>query len=88
MPSPLPAILDTNAGGELRRRLRAAIGEGQSLVIDGSAVEQAGLACLQVLAAARIAADAAGLDFRIAAPSDSLKAMIALAGLGPALALA
>ncbi len=88
MPSPLAPVLDTPAGGDLRQALRAAIAERQPLVIDGAGVEQIGLACLQVLAAARIAADGAGLPFRIANPSAPLLTMATLAGLVPALDLA
>jgi chemotaxis protein CheX len=79
---PLTAVLDTAAAGPLRFALCRAIEDGTPLTIDGSAVERVGLACLQVLAAARAAAAAAGVGFGIIRPSTPLADMAKLAGLG------
>lgn len=77
----LASILDTAAAGPLRAELRKAVDGGRPVVIDGSAVERTGQACLQVLVAAKAAADGAGLAFGIQEPSAALTEMATLAGL-------
>jgi chemotaxis protein CheX len=77
----LAAVLDTPAAGPLRLALKQTLAEGGPLLLDGAAVERAGLACLQVLAAGRAAAGQRGLEFRIADASAPFAAMATLAGL-------
>lgn len=81
MPIALPAVLDTDAAVPLRQTLDGMVARRESLLLDGAAVERAGLACLQVLAAARAAAAEAGLAFRIEAAGAALVEMTALARL-------
>ena len=82
----LAPVLDTPAAGLLRVALRQALEQGQPLLLDGSAVERAGQACLQVLAAGERSAQRPGLDFRVDHASPALAEMAALAGLGALLA--
>ena len=77
----LPASLDTAAAGPLRLELRTPVDAHEPVMLDGSAVERIGQACLQVLAAAQIAAAAAGIAFAIDTPSPALTEMAGLAGL-------
>jgi len=79
---PLPGRLDTAAAAPLRAALLERIERSVPLLFDGSRVEHAGLACLQLLASARATADARGLVFGVDAPSPELAAAVALAGLG------
>lgn len=73
--------LDTAAAGPLRQSLRKLIQQAQPLAVDGSAVEQVGQACLQVLMAARTAAAAQGLGFTIQHPSAGLAEAASLAAI-------
>jgi chemotaxis protein CheX len=82
----LAAVLDTAAADPLRRALLATLEAGTPLVLDGTAVERAGLACVQVLASARATAAADGLGFRLADSSPALLEMLRLAGLDAVLA--
>lgn len=68
----LAPTLDTEAATPLRASLLQAISSGTSVTLDGSAVERAGTACLQVLVAAKAAAEAEGLSFRLLEPSATL----------------
>ena len=77
----LPAILNSTAAGPLRSSLRQAIASAEPVVMVGDQVEQIGLACLQVLAAGRKAAQQAGVEFRIDQPSEVMTNMIGLSGL-------
>jgi chemotaxis protein CheX len=81
----LATILDTAAAAPLRQALKQAVaassGDGTPLILDGSGVERAGLACLQVLAAGRSAAVQGGVDLRIDPVSPALVGMATLAGL-------
>lgn len=78
---PLAAVLDTAAAGPLRLSLRKAIQEAAPVSVDGGMVDRVGLACLQVLAAAKWSAEEAGVAFRIDGPSSALADMAALCGL-------
>ena len=80
MTVPLAPRLDTAAAAPLQQMLTDRIGRGEAVVLDGSAVERTGLACLQVLAAARTAAVAHGLAFRVEQPGEPLAEMARLAG--------
>jgi chemotaxis protein CheX len=82
---PLPAILDTAAAGPLRAALLARIETGMPVLVNGSGVTRVGLACLQVLASARITAEAAALRYRMDSPSAALRDMAVLARLDVAL---
>ena len=68
---------------EARGRLIAALQGAPHLVVDCSAVDEAGIAFIQVLVAARHAAEAQGGTLRFAPqPSAALSAAFELAGLG------
>lgn len=77
----LPSRLDTAAAPPLRLALKKLIEQSQPLAIDGSAVEQAGQACLQVLVAARTAATQQGLPFTLTVASAPLADTVALAAI-------
>lgn len=77
----LDAILDTPAAGPLRLSLDRMITEHAPVHVDGQAVDRIGLACLQVLVAARTAAKGLSLGFQITTPSPALIEMATLAGL-------
>lgn len=77
----LPATLDTKAAGPLRTLLADTLERSEPLHIDGSQVERAGQACLQVLVAARSAAKARGLPFRVEQPTHAMIDMVSLAAL-------
>lgn len=77
----LSSRLDTAAAAPLRMSLKKLVEQSQPLTIDGSAVDQIGQACLQVLAAARHAARAQGVSYRIADPSPALAEANSLAAL-------
>ncbi|WP_294318272.1 STAS domain-containing protein [uncultured Sphingomonas sp.] len=82
----LPAILDTPAAAPLRQTLRDAIGTGRPIQLDASGVERIGQACLQVLAAAEVAAEEAGQPFHITGASPVFADMATLAALDTLLA--
>ncbi|KQM57157.1 MULTISPECIES: STAS domain-containing protein [unclassified Sphingomonas] len=77
----LPAVLDTPAAAPLRQTLRDVIGTGRPVLLDASGVERIGQACLQVLAAAEVAAEEAGQEFRIVGASPVFADMATLAAL-------
>jgi len=83
----LPEILDTSAAVPLRIALLDRIDRGEPVLLDGSEVTRAGLACLQVLASARATAAEQDVAFRLDQPSEALARMIELAGLAEALDL-
>lgn len=68
----LTSRLDTGAAAPLRQSLEKLVEQAQPIAIDGSAVDQVGQACLQVLAAARAAAIAHGLSYQVSFPSVAL----------------
>jgi chemotaxis protein CheX len=68
----LAPVLDTEAASPLHLKLLGAIGSGEPLMLDGSAVERVGLACLQVLVASEGAAKLVGLPFWLSDPSPAL----------------
>lgn len=82
----LPAALDTAAAAALRQTLSEAIGAGQPVTIDAAGVDRIGQACLQILAAAEMAARDAGVDFRIVGASPAFTDMVTLAALDTLLA--
>lgn len=77
----LESSLDTAAATPLRQELLNRIDARQPILLDGAEVMRVGLACLQVLTSARIAAEAEGLPFAINNPSAALRDMAALARL-------
>ncbi|TCP37011.1 anti-anti-sigma regulatory factor [Sphingomonas sp. BK235] len=81
MPYVLPSRLDTSAAPPLRLALKKLVEQAQAIVIDASAVDQVGQACLQVLVAARGAAIAEGLSFTLVAARGPLADTAALAAL-------
>lgn len=82
---PLGAKLDTAAAAPLHRELVTRLELGRPLLLDGSKVDRVGLACLQLLTAARAAAAEAGLAFGVAEASEPLREAATLAGLAAAL---
>ncbi len=78
---PLAPQLDGSAAVALQQALRDRLDSRQPLLLDGSTVARVGQACLQVLVAARQAAEAEGLRFAIAEPSETLCDMAGLARL-------
>lgn len=76
-PIRLPANANTVAAEELQVRLVLAADRGDAMRIDAASVESVGQAVLQLLAAARIEADAHGLAFSIEAPSEAFLARVA-----------
>lgn len=86
MPIVLAPVLDTAAAAPLRQALRSALDAAQPILLDASAVERIGQACLQVLAATEAAADLAGLDFRVVGASPAFADMATLAALDTLLA--
>ncbi|WP_066713788.1 MULTISPECIES: STAS domain-containing protein [Sphingomonas] len=77
----LSSRLDTGAAGPLRQSLKKLVEERAPLAIDGSAVEQIGQACLQVLYAARASAAEQGLSYQLTNPSEPLVEAASLAAL-------
>lgn len=77
----LPGRLDTGAADGLHGALLDRVAQGQPLRLDGAAVEQVGLACLQLLISARRTAAALQLPFVIEHPSAALLEGISIAGL-------
>lgn len=77
----LPQILDTAAAASLQVEILGRLEQRAALGLDGSAVGKVGLACLQLIVAARGAAIDRGLGFSLTNPSQPLCDMAALAGL-------
>ena len=80
----LPADLSLAAAAPLWAALHADFQRGRPIMLDGSAVEAVSTSCLQVLVAARKAAEARAHDFALTAPSPALAdaaSALGLAGL-------
>lgn len=77
----LPSRLDTTAAHSLRAALLRMIDQGLPIALDGRDVREIGLACLQVLFAARAAAVERNMGFAVSDPSPSLRQMASIAGL-------
>lgn len=77
----LSTRLDTEAAASLRQSLTKMVEDAKPLSVDGSEVELVGQACLQVLVAARRAANEQGLAFAIERPSPALVEAATLAAL-------
>lgn len=93
MPSlPEPILLPPGgtlaAAEELQPLLVLAADRGEGLHLDASAVENAGQAMLQLLIAARREAEASGLAFRIANPSNAFQERASACRVEAALGLA
>jgi chemotaxis protein CheX len=82
----LPPSLDLTNADSLRRDLLDRL-ESDALRLDGSAVEQVTTPCLQVLAAAAVAAQARGIPFHLCGASIALSCAIAELGLVAAIPL-
>jgi anti-anti-sigma regulatory factor len=78
----LAAELDVTAADALLGELQRRVAQRDPILMDGSAVERISTACMQVLAAAAIAAQASGLPFDTIAPSAVLRDAILDLGLG------
>jgi anti-anti-sigma regulatory factor len=68
----LPATMDQLAAEPLCRALQERILRDKKLLIDGSAVERASTACLQILLAASLSAAARDIGFELVAASPAL----------------
>ncbi len=84
---PLPAELTVGQSASLRSCLLNALAGGQPLALDGSCVAAVDTIGIQVLAAARQSAAAAGIEWRISAPSAALREHARAGGLERALGL-
>ncbi len=74
----LPARLDTSAAAHLHEQLSAQMGNDISL--DGTAVEQVGGRCLDILLAARAACLSQGKALRVEFPSGAMVNDLAILG--------
>ena len=88
LPLPLPQSLVTAAAAPLRTALLDRLDRREAVLLEGGEVERVGLACLQVLAAAKAAADGEGLGFAIIEPSNPLREAATLAGVDRLLGMA
>lgn len=77
----LPAIMDRAALGPLARDMSDQCDRGEALVMDGSKVSRIGLAGLQLLTSAALAAREKDVAFEITEPSDELAGAAELSGL-------
>jgi chemotaxis protein CheX len=82
----LAAGLDTAAAQPLAEMLRERLTENEPILLDGSAVDQIGQACLQVLLGAQESAAARGIVLTISKPSDAMRNMVTLVGCSDLLA--
>lgn len=78
----LPALLDLAAAGRLADALRGIHGP---VLLDGTAVERAGVAAIQVMLSAQGSAVAAGFGLMVDAPSAALAAALRTMGADGAL---
>jgi anti-anti-sigma regulatory factor len=77
----LPAIMDKGSLSMLAREMAEYCDKGEALLVDGAKVSRIGLAGLQLLASAAIAAKDRSIEFRIANPSEELVGAASLSGL-------
>lgn len=77
----LPAVMDVQATGILKRHLMEQIECGGSVVIDAEALERVSTPALQCLIAAQIYFAELGRDFSIARPAPCLLAAVADMGI-------
>ena len=77
----LPAIMDRATLNPLATELAECCDKGQPLRVDGAKVSRIGLAGLQLLVCAALAAKDRDLAFEIADPSEELAGAAALSGL-------
>ncbi|MDI7863372.1 STAS domain-containing protein [Rhizobiaceae bacterium n13] len=75
----LPAVLDLNEATQLHGKLMSL--RGKALVIDASAVERAGIQCIQVLLAGAKAWGEDKKPFSIAKVSDAFQKTLQLVGM-------
>lgn len=74
----LAAVLDLNEASSLHRAFLEA--RGRNLVVDASAVERAGVQCIQVLIAAARAWEADSRTFTVSAISEAFRKTLGLVG--------
>jgi ABC-type transporter Mla MlaB component len=84
----LPAIMDKGSLSPLAREMAELCDKGAALDIDGAKVSRVGLAGLQLLASAALAAKDRSVDFRITNPSEELLGAVSLSGLSGMFGLA
>ena len=77
----LPATMDKVSIPLVAREMMELCDKGEALVIDGSKVSRIGLAGLQLLASAALAAQDRSLEFKVTSASDELTGAASLSGL-------
>jgi anti-anti-sigma regulatory factor len=77
----LPATMDKAALQPLAREMTELCDTGEALIIDGSKVSRIGLAGLQLLVSAALAAQDRSVAFKISNASDELVGAASLSGL-------
>lgn len=84
----LPATMDKVSLPPIAREMAELCDKGEALAIDGSKVSRVGLAGLQLLASAALAAQDRSVEFKVTGASDELAGAISLGGLSNMLGLA
>ena len=77
----LPAIMDRASLSPLAREMMEQVDKGEPLVVNGAKVSRLGLAGLQLLVCAALAARDKDVTFEIEEPSDELTGAAELSGL-------
>jgi chemotaxis protein CheX len=83
----LPPALDLTTADPLHAALLAGLSHDPALLVDGSEVERAGTACLQVLVAAARTAAGRGGSFALRNPSTALRDAVGDLGLAGVLGM-
>jgi anti-anti-sigma regulatory factor len=84
----LPAVMDKGSLSPLAREMSEYCEKGEALVIDGAKVSRVGLAGLQLLVSAALAAKDRDVEFRISNPSEELQGAAVMSGLAGMFGLA
>ena len=77
----LPVTLDKVSLPLVARELMEFCDKGEALIVDGSKVSRIGLAGLQLLASAALAAQDRSVEFKVTSASDELAGAASLSGL-------
>ena len=84
----LPGTMDKGALPEVAREMAHLCDKGEPLMIDGSKVSRIGLAGLQLLVSAALAANDRSIEFKLTSVSEELAGAATLSGLGVMLGIA
>lgn len=84
----LPATMDKGALPELAREMALLCDKGEALTVDGAKVSRIGLAGLQLLVSAALAAHDRSIEFTLTNASEELAGAATLSGLGAMLGIA